>query len=241
MASGLVNVAESTIQGTAAHGVLVAGPFGSSNAGTIDSSRLVGGVLSEPDSPGVTVTNSRLVDVDNACGEAGIAVIDSTVVRGTGFGGWPSCTMVASGDRFIGPGSGTAVVLGDWLDSSVTDTVFTGWDTAVAINPYFTVTVTGNTFVHNVTGVASCAGPTYCNLGGGTITGNRFVDNSGTGLLLNAGTWTVGSNIALRNGGLGIDAEPVGSDTLTITDLGGDIAQHNQPPQCIGVVCTPNR
>ncbi len=63
---------------------------------------------------------------------------------------------------------------------------------------------------------------------------NRFVDNTGTGLLLTSGTWHVGSNTALRNGGLGIDAEGTG---LTVTDDGNNVARQNQPPQCVGVVC----
>ena len=65
---------------------------------------------------------------------------------------------------------------------------------------------------------------------------NRFVDNTGTGLLLTIGTWHVGSNLALNNGGLGIDAE---GTQLTVVDDGGNIARNNQPPQCVGVICTP--
>ncbi len=49
--------------------------------------------------------------------------------------------------------------------------------------------------------------------------------------------WQVGSNVAMRNGGLGIDAEA--SPGFTVTDDGGNVARHNQPPQCVGVVCTP--
>ena len=95
------------------------------------------------------------------------------------------------------------------------------------------MSITGNTFVHNTNGVVGCTNPNGC--AGGTVTGNRFVDNSGTGLLLSGGTWTIGSNIALRNGGLGIDAE---GTQLTVIDDGGNIARQNETPQCIGVVCT---
>ena len=70
----------------------------------------------------------------------------------------------------------------------------------------------------------------------GTVSGNRFVDNTGPGLVLANGTWHIGSNVALRNGGLGIDAE---GPALTVIDDGGNVARHNQPPQCIGVVCAP--
>ena len=68
------------------------------------------------------------------------------------------------------------------------------------------------------------------------MSGNRFIGNTGTGLVLANGSWHVGSNTALRNGGLGIDAE---GPQVTVIDDGGNIAQHNQPPQCIGVLCTP--
>ena len=65
--------------------------------------------------------------------------------------------------------------------------------------------------------------------------GEPIRGNTAPALLATSRTWTIGSNTALRNGGLGIDAEGPG---LTVIDQGGNIARHNQPPQCIGLVCT---
>ena len=45
----------------------------------------------------------------------------------------------------------------------------------------------------------------------------------------------MGSNVAARNGGLGIDAQGA---TLTVIDDGGNVRRRNLPPQCIGVTCT---
>jgi hypothetical protein len=118
------------------------------------------------------------------------------------------------------------------VPSVVADNDFTGWGNAVTVGTFTQVSITGNTFRHNVNGIVGC-GSVWCE--GGTITSNWFLDNSGTGLTLVAGTWHVASNTALRNGGLGIDAQGAG---LTVIDDGGNIARHNQSPQCIGVVCT---
>ena len=63
----------------------------------------------------------------------------------------------------------------------------------------------------------------------------RIVFSAATGLLTTFGIWTIGSNTALSNGGLGIDAQ---GSALTVIDDGGNVARHNLPPQCVGVVCT---
>ena len=119
-------------------------------------------------------------------------------------------------------------------DAFVMANSFSGWSTAVTLNSGSGIEISGNTFRDNGTGVASC-----CSNGcttNGSVTDNRFLHNSGAGLQLTVGTWHVGSNVALRNGGLGIDAE---GPNVTVIDDGGNIARQNQPPQCIGVVCAP--
>ena len=102
---------------------------------------------------------------------------------------------------------------------------------------YSHITLTDNVFRGNGAGFVGT------NTGGGTATGNKFLDNAGVGLSVSQGTWTIGSNTALRNGGLGIDAEagppPTYGPAFSVTDLGDNVARHNAPPQCIGVVCAP--
>ena len=114
--------------------------------------------------------------------------------------------------------------------------MFTGWGTAVTMPGYAPITLTNNVFRGNGAGFVGTS------TGGGTATGNEFLDNAGVGLSVSQGTWTIGSNTALRNGGLGIDAEagppPSSGPGFGLNDLGGDVARANQPPQCVGVVCT---
>jgi hypothetical protein len=203
---------------------------------TITASRLTGGEIVSEEGDGVTIQHSQLAEVTVFCGDIDLVITDSHLVGGEIQGG-SGCYMNISRDRFIGTGSGTAIhnPASFSRPSVVADNHFSGWgDAVVGAGAPSPVLITGNTFDHNVNGVIGCTNPNGCT--GGTVTGNRFVDNTGTGLLLSAGTWTIGSNTALRNGGLGIDAEGA---TLTVTDLGGNTARHNQPPQCIGVVCTP--
>ena len=231
---GSFRVSGSTIEVTAPEGhLLVEDGEGCDNL--IDSSRLVNGRLVAAGGCDPTISNSRLEDVSMGCGDTNITVTDSVLVDSPISG--EACGLTISGDQLIGPGTGTAVDNGGW-SSSMTGNLFTGWDTAVVWRyDGRNITVSGNTFRGNGTGFLN-TGPSCAWCVDGTITRNRFLDNSGSGLVLGSGTWNVGSNLALRNGGLGIDAEPSGSNPLTVLDLGGDVARGNQPPQCIGVVCT---
>ncbi len=203
---------------------------------TIDSSRIEGGLIEPAVNSDLTISNSHLTDDTVWCSDAGITVSGSDLVSSP-VTSPEACGQTFSDDRFVGPGSGVGLVLDSFFEGdspSVTHSVFTGWDTAVMVDLGPGSLITDNTFRDNGTGVTGCT-QTSCTPGA-TVTGNRFVDNAGTGLLATYGTWTIGSNTALRNGGLGIDAE---GPELTVIDLGGNIARHNQPPQCIGVVCTP--
>ena len=150
------------------------------------------------------------------------------------------CGENVTGNHFTGVGTGSAVELSSDLytdghgDAFLTGNSFTGWSTAVTLSFGSGMVISGNTFRDNGTGIAPCT-YLWCNASG-SVTDNRFLDNTGTGVLLTNGTWHIGSNTFLRNGGLGIDAE---GTNLTLIDDGGNIARHNQPPQCVGVVCTP--
>ena len=135
-----------------------------------------------------------------------------------------ACGYLLEDDLFIGPGSGVGAALGGPpFHTTITGTTFTGWDTVVTLTDG-EASITGNTFRHNGTGVVSCT--RVCS---GTITGNSFLANDGAGLVLTAGTWHVGSNVAARNGGLGIDAQ---GSTLT-----GDRRRWQRgPPQPVAAV-----
>ena len=230
--NGQVNLSHSAIDVTSVGGTSVAYYFDSPpGIDRIESSRLDGGTLTNVSNGDFLISHSQLNGVNIECGDAGFAISHSRLVD-TILSDTTDCSSTLTNDRVTGPGSGTFVRLLSFnFGASITNTVFTDWDTAVQIAGANDANITGNTFRHNGTGVActerSCIG--------GTVSGNRFIANTGTGLLLTTGTWHVGSNIALRNGGLGIDAE---GTQLTVIDDGGNIARRNQPPQCIGVVCT---
>jgi hypothetical protein len=203
---------------------------------SVDSSRLEGGLV-YTDSTALTVSNSYLKDVSMTCGESSFSVSNSRLVNDAVYDG-PGCSQSYSDDRFIGSGSGVAVYVGGGWPTHITGSVFTGWDIAVQVTEFSTPDsfISGNTFRHNRIGVMSCTTGSSCPDSGFPVSANRFVGNTGTGLVLTEGTWHVGSNTFLHNGGLGIDAE---GSQLTVIDDGNNIARHNQPPQCIGVVCTP--
>jgi hypothetical protein len=228
--TGQVSVLDSIIQVTDPGGVSFATAQSGSNL--INGSRLTGGKVLPTSNGFLTISNSRLVDVTILCGDSSLSVTDSRLVGG-GVGNGVACGESFVQDRFTGSGSGTAIAISADFESSIVDSSFSGWGAAVQVEQGGDLlSITGNTFQGNGTGVSSC--PADCTDSGGTISGNGFLDNTGVGLLLNVGTWHVGSNRALRNGGLGIDAEGSG---LTVYDDGGNVALHNQPPQCVGVVC----
>ena len=210
---------------------------------SIEGSRIEGGTIEPAENGDLGLSNSRLTGVTVACGDANISVSNSDLIASPVIRPYVDCDQTFRNDRFIGPGSGVGVALGNnnWkFPAAVTDSVFTGWGTAVELTTDSAgALLTNNTFRDNGTGVAGCT-VWAC---GATVTGNRFLDNAGTGLSTRGGVWTIGSNTALRNGGLGIDAEagppPPYGPAFSVTDLGGNVARHNQAPQCIGVVCTP--
>ena len=135
-------------------------------------------------------------------------------------------------------GSGTFIKLDTGsAPATITGNTFTGWDTAVRIDTVNGLTMTGNTFRGNATPVTTCDGFGCAVFG--TISSNRFLDDTGTGLsLITVGQVHIGSNVAVRNGGLGIDVAWSGLGRgLTVFDDGSNVARHNQAPQCVGVVC----
>jgi len=234
--TGVAHISHSRIDVT---GTVLVNYVDTEDESTIDSSRIDGGGLGALSSFGIVVSNSSLTNVAARCAESGIAVSNSRL-RGYSFDDDSECVQAFSHDRFIGPGAGVGAQIGGF--DTVTDSVFTGWDTAIQIVDSFTghsvspITITGNRFQDNGFGVVGCTTGPDCSETTGTISDNQFLDNAGTGLLLTSGSWHVGSNRALRNGGLGIDAE---GPELTVFDDGGNVAARNQPPQCIGVVCAP--
>lgn len=240
---GMVHLVHSTIDVTDPTGYSVATSEDYTPGVTIDSSRLDGGMIWLPDAT-VDISHSDLRNVTVACSNGNIAITDTRMIDST-VPDTSICNVTLSGDHIAGPGSGLFMPLWSYnFAASFTGNVFSGWTTAVQIGAADRLVISGNTFRHNGTGVL-CAG---CEAGSttgppspsvATVTSNRFIDNTGDGLQIAAtqrSNWGIGSNVALRNGGLGIDA-PAGLG-FTITDLGGNVARHNQPPQCIGVVCT---
>ncbi len=233
-----IHLSHSTIQVTSPTGLawfLALGPPGS-----IESSRIEGGEIEPAINSGLDISNSRLTGVTVWCSDASLTVEKSTLVSSPVVE--PSaCQENFNSDRFVGPGSGVGLWLASNFENdpaSVTNSVFTGWGTAIEVYGPGAV-VTDNTFRDNGTGLdqdesidGSCTAP-FCV---SNATGNRFVDNSGPGLSVTEGFWRIGENVAMHNGGLGIDAE---GPQVTVIDDGGNIARHNAPPQCIGVVCTP--
>jgi len=228
--TGTAEVTRSTIEVTSPDGYSILDAFGPPS--TFDSSRLTGGRTYSIANGNLDITASRLTDVLVGCSDADVRISSSVLTRSPT---WRTsvCGFDLVDNRFVGPGSGIAFTAANTtFGARFTGNTFTGWDTAVAVAAWGDVTVTGNTFHHNGTAISCTTGP--CR---GTISGNTIRDNRGTGVLLTTGTWHVGSNTAVRNGGLAILAEGPG---LTVVDDGGNVARRNQPPQCVGVVCTPH-
>jgi parallel beta-helix repeat protein len=93
--------------------------------------------------------------------------------------------------------------------------------------------ITGNVFVRNAAGLVFHCGP-VCGVNGGTVNGNRFVGNAADGLMISDGSaFTVSDNVALRNGGWGLYADPA----VTVTSSGNTAAGNGMPAQCSGIPC----
>ncbi len=224
--AGGVSLSHSRIQVTDPAGFSVLSAFVHSS---IDASRLDGGHTFAIVNGDISFAGSSLHGVNVDCSDANVAIIGSYVVGGT-VGPGSVCGYYLSGDHFIGPGSGVGATVGGYSYlATVTDTEFTGWDVGLVVNPG-PATITGNTFLNNGTGLTACT-TSDCS---GTVSGNSFYGNQGPGLVLRSGTWHVGSNVAARNGGLGIDAQ---NPALTVIDDGGNVARRNLAPQCVGVAC----
>lgn len=93
-----------------------------------------------------------------------------------------------------------------------------------------TVSVSGNTFLHNTGEGFTFAAPRFTVM---EVEGNRLLGNGGSGM---SGTGNPGvritNNVARGNGGHGIDVTGA-------TDGGGNVATGNATaPQCVGVACT---
>lgn len=201
----------------------------------------------------VTVTRSRIVDsgTGGAGPDATLIVRGSTFLRSTvgsgpesfnylydsvftdgGFQHGIAANVVATGNTFRRCDIGINVP-DVWPPSPTTidGNVFDACRIGLSLTAYAgTVSVRGNTFTHNsgdgftfrATGVTSL-----------TVEGNRFVGNGGSGMsgVGNPGV-TVTRNVAVRNGGHGIDV-------TGITDGGGNVASANRTqPQCVGVTCS---
>jgi hypothetical protein len=226
---GGASVTRSSIQVTSPTGYSLLGSFAGT---TYDASRLEGGRILVIGGR-ISIDESRLRDVAVYCDDGQLDV-SNTRVTGGGLAG-SLCGYAVTANHFVGLGSGTAMdVRGSYFLTQITDNRFTGWDTGVSVDGipqgrFAPATITGNAFRRNRVGVSAD--------GYGTVSANSFLDNTGTGLLVLGGFWHVGSNSALRNGGLGIDAQ---GPWLNLIDDGGNIARRNLPPQCIGVVCTPH-
>ncbi len=230
---GSVHMSHSTIDVTSPTGISVA-HIQTISSDQIDSTRFEGGTITMVLGD-ISMSNSRFTGVTVDCADGGFVISNSELTDSTVSSG-SECDVGLDGDRIVGSGSGTSVNLDNPDTVSITNNRFSGWDTALEIDEALDgLSITGNSFRHNGTGVATCIGRRQC-FDMGTISDNRFIDNRGTGLLVTVGNIHIGSNIAVGNGGLGIDAE---GSPLTVIDDGGNIARHNQPPQCIGVVCTP--
>ncbi len=230
---GVVHMSRSTIDVTSPTGISVA-HIETISSDQIDSTRFEGGTITMVLGD-ISMSNSRFTGVTVFCGGDGGFKISNSDLTDSTVSSESACDVGLDGDRIVGPGSGTAVNLDGPSTLSITNNRFSGWDTAVEIANAYEFSITGNSFRHNGTGVATCTGARQCWVMG-TISDNRFIDNRGTGLLVTVGNVHIGSNIAVGNGGLGIDAE---GSPLTVIDDGGNIARHNQPPQCVGVICTP--
>ncbi len=207
---------------------------------SVTNSTLRGGFAGSAVSGGIGFTNSTLRNMTINCDEAGIVIsrsrlFDSTVVFQSFCGG----SLVDSSVR--SSKGGTAVGLGAMgatFPVSIDGNRFLGWDTAVSVPNYsYGATITNNRFDGNGSGIRSQPCSTSSR-SGGTIEGNTVLRSSGDGIALACGVWTVGDNHAVRNAGLGIDVTGTAPGTI-ITDAGGNVANRNAEPQCVGVVCTP--
>jgi hypothetical protein len=96
--------------------------------------------------------------------------------------------------------------------------------------------VTGNVFSGNGIGMVATPYPGAASAMQGAVRRNAFIGNRTDGLRLAGGTWKVGRNLAVANGGAGIVAT---GEELTLTDEGGNVAIGNGGAPCIGIACRP--
>lgn len=178
-------------------------------------------VRSGIDSPAETYTNvydSIFVGGGVTTGYVANVVAERNTFRSCDVGvhaldSWPSSPTIVRDNRFVGCRVGAQI------------------EVLVAGTGPNAVTVTGNEFRRNTEAglVFTVSEP----IGQVDIVGNRALDNIGAGITgSGSGVTTVAGNLAVRNGGRGIDVSGV-------TDGGGNVARGNvTPPQCVGVVCT---
>ncbi len=145
------------------------------------------------------------------CGVA--SFVDTVIVRNGSLApthqpAWEAFNLVLRGSRFVDNGGGL-------------------------VGRAWTVDVQANTFRDNGGGLTLSEPPDYMPPSlTGTVSGNRFQRNRGTGLLVTtASTLTVSRNTAIGNTGWGIFAPGV-------IDGGGNVARGNGAGNCVGVACS---
>jgi hypothetical protein len=190
----------------------------------------------------LSVTRSTFRGVRTRCGTSTFHIDRSRFTDSPfAFGDCDTSSVTAS--RFeAAPGAALSVTNtfshrpGDPPGITVTGSVFRSNGTGIDIYGLVdSALVADNLFVGNGTGLIATPDPAAAMVEG-TVRRNLFVLNRGDGLRLVAGTWTVGHNVAVANGGTGIAAT---GNELALVDEGGNVAAGNGGPQCTGLPCRP--
>ncbi|GAA1996579.1 hypothetical protein GCM10009818_03130 [Nakamurella flavida] len=199
----------------------------------VSGSTIRGGGVEQSDGWSVSIESSTLDGSGydgppTTCWESDILVRASTVRNYVRPISPLGCSVSLQGNTFTDNRNGVMTEAGmeDGPGNAVVDgNTFRG--NGIALHSS-SMTVTGNTFVANTTGVLAERPETV------TITGNTFSRNTSSGIRTLADGLTVGANTATNNGRYGIYAP-------NAHDLGGNRAYGNTLGDCVGLICAGRR
>jgi hypothetical protein len=211
---------------------------------TFDHSHLFGGSVGFLGRT-LTLTDSQMRNVSIGCTQ-GVVQASGNLFLDSTLGLFQCEGSVVAGNGFLRQFAGSSAAINvregaapNFPDTRIEQNIFVGATAGVFVGgPVTQFDVTRNIFWANQDGmVVDCGGANICTQVPitGSASANLFLANSGEGLRVRDGSWHVGSNVAVINGGLGID---VAGTNATPIDDGGNRAMGNAAPQCVGVACS---
>lgn len=215
---------------------------GSQGLVTIAGSKIVGGTVDSNDSRGVVIDSSSLDGTGFngsfvGCFDAAVSVSNSIVKNYPSAFTPGSCSTVLTSNSFSNnPGGVLRFYTADTSNGSAAVRNNTFTTSGIVLEGINYLTITGNTFTANTTGVYVRNPQDRGEISSDTnsvVTGNTFSKNTSSGIRSLATALTVGTNTAVNNGRYGIYAPQA-------NDLGGNVASGNTLGNCVGLPCATN-